>query len=178
MESVDLVRTGNHSVCDAFEEFSQQEQVDDDGSCQERVLTHVVEHEGVLSSHEDGGEVLIHGLLGVSSEWNVLDHDLMIDLQILLSWVQDSVRFKDVIDATPFRNFLRSELSILIEILSVVVTEVVVADDRSALDTSTNEEIGNRRLDLCLACLEVITNHEQTLLLGEFNHTWYKGVLR
>ena len=61
---------------DSLAELSENDQIQDDGSCQQRVLTRVVQDNSVVAAHEDLGRVLIHCSLAVPHKWDVLDHHL------------------------------------------------------------------------------------------------------
>lgn len=58
----------------------------------------------MLSVEENGGDVLIHGLLGVSSEGDVLDNNFVIDLGGV--WEENLVGSKDIINAGLLGEFL------------------------------------------------------------------------
>ena len=53
-------------------ELGEEDEVEDDGRGEERVLAGVVQHDGVLPSHEDLRGVLVHGPLAVPNVWNIL----------------------------------------------------------------------------------------------------------
>lgn len=55
-------------------ELSQENQIQDDRSSKERVLTCVVEHNGVLPSHEYLRSVLVHSPLTVTNIRHMLQH--------------------------------------------------------------------------------------------------------
>src|SRR3989338_6850061 len=47
--------------CNAFKELGQEDEVEDDGGGQERVLARVVHGDGIVAVHEDLRRVLVHG---------------------------------------------------------------------------------------------------------------------
>jgi len=61
--------------------------------------------------------------------------------------------------------------------VAVIVTEMVVRGDGEGLDTSVDEELGEDRLELGLAGLQVITTDERLLALSELDDTGNEGVL-
>ena len=61
---------------DTLCKFSQDDQVQDDGSGQQRVLACVVQYYSVVPSHEDLRGVLIHSSLAVPNIGHILDHNL------------------------------------------------------------------------------------------------------
>lgn len=63
---------------DAADEFSQEDKIKDDGGCQEGVLACVVDGQRVAPAHEDLGDVLVHGTLGVGHCGHVLDDHHMV----------------------------------------------------------------------------------------------------
>ncbi len=75
-------------------------------------------------------------------------------------------------------NLLGTELTLRREVLSVVVTEMVVRSDSSRFDTGVDEEFGEDGFDLGLTGLEIITSDETLLPLSKLNRAGDEGVLR
>jgi len=178
VKAINLIWAGENSVLDTLEHFCEDEKIEYYWCSQEWILTYVVEYKSMLSSHENWRAVLVHGFLGVTSEGNILDYDLVVNLEVFFGWVQNSVGLKDVFNTSSLRRFLWLELSLWLKVFTVVVTQVVVAHDRSASDTGTDKEISNGGLDLGLSCLEVVSNYEYALLLCKLNNSWNKCILR
>jgi hypothetical protein len=69
--------TPTHYLSFSFElnscaELSQEHQVKDDGCREERILTGIVQHDGILSTHKDLRGIFIHSPLTVSHIGDVL----------------------------------------------------------------------------------------------------------
>jgi hypothetical protein len=130
---------------------------------------------GLVTTHEDLSIVLIKSSLVITNSWHVLDDNGVI---WMLAWtVKDSVGFDHVIDNVGLGNLLGAELLVRAQVLSIIVTKMVVAGDRGELDTSVDQEIDKSRLHLGLTRLEVVTANECTMLLSKLNGTWDEGVL-
>jgi hypothetical protein len=129
-----------------------------------------------MAAHEDFGIILIESTLVVANCWHVLDDNSVIWVFTLL--IKHSVGFNHVINNVGFGDLLGTELLLGAEVLAIVVTQVVVAGDGGELDTGADQEINQSRFHLSLARFEVITANEGIVLLGEFNGTRNKGVLR
>ena len=76
---------------DAADELCEEDQVQNDGGCQEGVLAGVVDGQRVAPAHEDLRDVLIHGPLGVSHGGDILDHHHMVRVLACISHHQISV---------------------------------------------------------------------------------------
>lgn len=123
-------------VFDSLEDFSQENKIKNDGCSQERVFANIVQNVGLLSTEEDLALVFVHRLLGISSVRNILNDNFVIDLRRF--GIKNLVRSQDIINAWFLANFLWSELSFGRQIHAVVVTEMVVGDNRLGLETSTD----------------------------------------
>jgi hypothetical protein len=128
-----------------------------------------------VTSHEDLGIVLIKSTLVVTNSWHVLDDDAMIGVFTLL--VKNSVGGDHVIDDIRLGDLLGAELLLGAEVLSVVVTKMIVAGNSSELDTSTDQEVNKSGLHLGLTRLEVITTNERTMSLCKLDATRNKCIL-
>jgi len=129
-----------------------------------------------MSSHENLSVVLIESTLVISDCWHVLDNDGVI--WVFARTVENSVGLDHVINNIRLGNLLGAELLVRAEILSIVITKVIVAGNGSKLDTSTDQEVNESRLHLGLTRLEIVTTNESTVLFSKLNSTWNKGVLR
>mmetsp|Transcript_21119 Transcript_21119/g.49874 ORF Transcript_21119/g.49874 Transcript_21119/m.49874 type:complete len:552 (-) Transcript_21119:169-1824(-) len=161
---------------DALAELSEDHQVVDERRGQERVLAGVVHRNGVLSPHENLRRVLVHGALRVADVRNVLDDHHVVGVFVFLK--EDAVRFHHVVDHVRLGNFLASELRGRAQVLPVVVSQVVVRDDRDGFDPGTDQEIDQDALHLGLSALEIVTGNKDLLLTGQVDDTGNKGVLR
>uniref|UniRef100_A0A7C9CT11 Uncharacterized protein n=1 Tax=Opuntia streptacantha TaxID=393608 RepID=A0A7C9CT11_OPUST len=92
---------------DAGAELSEKNQVEDDGGSQERVLTGVVHHDSVLSSHEYLRSVLIHGSLAITHIWHILDDYDMI--RVFTRLIEDAIASNHVIDHIALRYLFGPE---------------------------------------------------------------------
>jgi hypothetical protein len=159
--------TGHH--------LSDNDKIDDQWRCEERVFANVEEGDGLVTAHEDLGIVLIQSTLVVSNSWHVLDDNSVI---WVLSWcVKDRVCLDHIVNYVGLGDLLGSELLLRAEVLSIIVTEVVVTGNGSELDTSADQEIDKSRFHLGLSRLEIITTNEGVVFLGELNGTWNESVL-
>lgn len=111
-----------------------------------------------MTAHEDLGIILIQSTLVVANSWHVLDNHGMIGVLALL--VKYRVGFDHVIDNVGLGDLLGTELSLGAKILSIIVTEMVVACNGSELDSCVDEEINEGRLHLSLSRLKVISTNE------------------
>jgi len=168
-----------HALClvgDTSHELSEDDKVEHERSSKKRVLAGVVDSNGVATTHKDLRSVLVHSTLGITDIRDVLDDNAVVGMFALL--VEDAISVNDIIDDRALGDLLRAELSRAAEVLSVVVAEVVVADDRTDLETSTDKEVSKDALDLSLARLEVITSDMDAIASSKFNSTRDKSVLR
>jgi hypothetical protein len=161
---------------DSSEEFTQKQKIEHDWGGEEGVLTGSVGDQSHGSVEEDLGDVLIHSLLCVSGEWSVLDNDGVIDSLVVI-WVQNLVGFDFVTKNTSLGNFLRSELSWFVQVLTVIVTKMVVTHAGSESETRSHEEVKHDRLELGLSGLEIGTTDEGVVVGVQFDHTFGDGVL-
>jgi len=129
--------------------------------------------------------VLINGALRVANRWHVsrntldfvlppkggtmeshsLDDDEVVGvLALLLSrrrrLVEQGVSSDHVVDDGALADLLALELALGAEVAPVVVAEVVVRGDAEGLDAGVDEELGEDRLELRLAALEVVATDE------------------
>lgn len=92
----------------------------------------------------------------MSASNSLLDHDEMIRVlsllgsgtHLLLPLVEELVGLDHVVDDRALRDLLGLELSLGRQVLSVVVSEMVVGRNREGLDSSVNEELGEDGFDL------------------------------
>ena len=117
-----------------------------------------------MTTHEDLRVVLIQSTLIITDSWHVLDDDCVVGVFTLL--VEHSIGFNHVIDNIGFGDLLGAELPLGTEVLSVVITKMVVAGDGSELDACADQEIHESGLHLCLARLEIVTANEGIMLFG------------
>lgn len=82
----------------------------------------------------------------------------MIDFVSTLG-VKDLVTGHGIIEDTSLGDLLGLEALVFREVLSVVVTEMVVGDDRGEAETGSNEEVTHDGLEAGLARLEVSTGN-------------------
>lgn len=160
---------------DAGHDLGDDDEIDDQGRGKEGVLAHVEERDGLVTAAEDLGVVLVKGALVVADGGHVLDHNGVIGVLTLL--VQDAVGGHHVVDHVGLGNFLGAELLLRGKVVAVVVAQVVVGRNRGQLDAGIDEEVGQGRLHLGLAGLEVVTADEGTVSLGKLDGAGDEGVL-
>lgn len=98
---------------------------------------------------------------------------------VRVRWLEKkSIASDHIIDNATLADFLALELRLGRQVVTIIVTEMVVRCDRERLDTRVNEELGEDRLQLRLARLEIVTADEGLLLLRELDNTRNEGVLR
>jgi len=175
---VELVEFGGGGglVGDAAHELGEDDEVVDDGGGEKRVFACVVEDDGIVASHEDLGCVFVHGSLGITNVWDILDDNDVVGVLAFL--VEDGVGGNHVVYDIALGDFLGSELLRSGQVLAVVVSEMVVADDGCELETSGDEEVSEDGFDLGLSSLEVITTNVYVVLHGEVDDTRDEGILR
>jgi len=163
-------------VCNSLHEVCQDSQIVDNWRSQKRVFTCVVHSDGVVTAHEDFRGVLVQSSLGVTNKRHVLDNDGVV--WVFSGLVEELVRGNHVVDHVALGNFLGAELLRGRQVLAVVVTQVIVRDNRTGLETSRDQEINQNGLHLGLSGLEVITTNAHTLTNSQVNETRNEGVLR
>jgi hypothetical protein len=130
----------------------------------------------LFTAQEDFRDVLVDGFLGITSTGDVLDDDFVVGMFTLLE--QSGVGGKDIISAGLLGGFLGLEGLFSAEVLTVVVTEMVITDDGDGLEATTNNNVDEGSLKLGLTSLEVITNNESVVSDSQFDDTINQGVLR
>lgn len=156
--------------------FSNDDQINDQRTGQQRVFADVEQRDGLVTTHEDLSVVFIQCALVITHSRHVLDHDSMIWVFTLL--IQDGVGSDHVIHDIGFGDLLASELFLTAEILAVVVAQVVVACDAGEFDSGIDQEIYQGGLHLGLAGFEIITADECSFAFGELDRSWHECVLR
>jgi hypothetical protein len=96
---------------------------------------------------------------------------------VLAFFVENGVGGNHVIDYVALGDLLGSELLRSRQVLAIVVTQVVVADDGGELEASGDEEVGEDGFDLGLSGLEVVSSDVDVVLQGEVDDTWDECVL-
>lgn len=133
--------------------------------------------DGVVTTKHELGVVLIHGNLGISDSWHVLDDNAVVNRVTVLVVVQQLVGLDHVVNDRGLGDLLGSELLGSRQVETVVVTQMVVRSDGKRLDTGIDQELGKDGLELGLARLEVITSNVGALSLGKLDAAGNKGVL-
>jgi len=109
-------------------------------------------------------------------EWNILDDDFVIDL-VLSFWVKDFVGGKGIIKNSSLGDLLGLEAFVLLEVLSIVISQMVVRNNRLNFDSRANEEVTHDGLESSLSTLEVRSSDKTVLLLGIVDNSFMEGVL-
>lgn len=160
----------------ACHHLSQNDKVDNERRGKERVLTDIEDANRLMATEEDLAIILVECTLVVANSRHILDDDAMIGM--LTRLIQHGVSSDHIINNIALGDLLGAELLLRRQVLAVIVAEMVVARDGRELDASIDEEIDQGRFHLCLARFEVVTSDEGAMLLGKFDGTGNKGVLR
>ena len=94
------------------EKLTENNHIDHQRSGKERIFANVVGADGADTVHEDHGGVLVKSSLGVLNEWDVLDHNLVVNVVVTL-WVEDFVSLDCIIKNSTLRNLLGLEALVL-----------------------------------------------------------------
>lgn len=132
--------------------------------------------DGVLAAQEDLADVFVHSSLAVTDVGNVLDDDAVVGVVARL--VQDLVGGNHIVNNVGFADLLRSELFFGRQVLAVIVTQMVVANNGDGLQASRDQKVDHDGLDLGLAGFEVVTTNHDIVALSQFDGSRNKGVLR
>ncbi|KAH3669352.1 hypothetical protein OGAPHI_001473 [Ogataea philodendri] len=73
---------------------------------------------------------------------------------------------------------LESPTALITQVVTVVVTQVVVRGNGAGSDTGIHQELGQNRLHFGLATLEVVSSNKGVVLVSKLNKTRNKSVLR
>ncbi len=168
--------TGRSLPSDSGHHLGNNHQIDDQRRSQQGILAHVEEADGLMTSHEDFGVILIEGTFVVTHCRHVLDHDRMIRMFSRL--IQDGVSLDHVIDNIRFGDFLGTKLSLGTQVHSIVIAEVIIAGNRRQLDAGIYHEVDQRGFHLGLSRLEVISSDEGSMSFRKLDYSWDEGVLR
>lgn len=160
---------------DTFAQFGEDDEVEDEWGGEKRVFAGVVHGDGVVSSEEDLAGVLVEGSLAVADVGNVLDDDDVI--RVFVGLVQEAVGGDHIVHDVALADLLGAELLWCRQVLSVVVTQVVVADDGGRLESCGDEEVNHDRLHLGLTTLEVVSSDGDVVVNGEVDNSGHERVL-
>src|ERR1700761_1111078 len=123
--------------------------------------------DGLVSTEENFGIILIESTLIIPNCGHVLDHDGVVRVLPLL--IENRVRLNHVVDNVGLGDLFGTVLLLRAEVLAVVVAEVVVARNGGNLDARVDEEIDQGRLHLSLARLEIVASNKGGVFLGELD---------
>lgn len=160
---------------DTSHHLGNDDKINDQRGSQERILADIEQADGLVSAHEDLGIVLIKRAFVVSHRWHILDDNTVI--RVLSRPVQNTVRLDHVIHHVGLGDLLGAELLVGTQIFAIIIAKMVVAGDRSELDSSIDHKIDKGRLHFGLSGFKVISTNESAVLLREFDCTWDKGIL-
>lgn len=153
-------------VLNTGHEFSDSNKINDERSGEQRVLADVVDRDALTATHEDVTFILVQGTLGVTDARHVLDDNSVVGM--LVFSIQDLVGSHHVVDNSGLGDLLGAELLVGRQVLSVIVTQVVVRGDTHRLDTSIDQKVNNGRLELGLTRLEIVTTNVGLFTFSEF----------
>lgn len=149
-------------------------------------LTLVEDVDGLPATTENLRVVLVDSPLRVSDCGDVLDHNDVIRVLAFGCFalstgnrrlVEQAIRINHVVNDATLADLLALELSLRAQVVTIIVTKMVVRRDRQWLDTRVYKELSEDRLELRLPGLEVITTNERLLTLGKLDNTGYESVL-
>lgn len=175
METLVLIAIGSLPA-DSGHNLGEQHQINDERRGEEGIFADIEHADGLVTSQENFGVVLVKGTFAVTDGWHILDDNGVIRVFAFL--VQNVVGSNHVVNDIGFGDLLGTELLMRAKVHSVVVAKVVVTGNGGELDTSVDQKVNKGRLHLSLARLEVITTNECSVLLSHLDDTRNKGVLR
>merc|ERR1719479_69585 len=159
----------------AFAQFRQNDEVHNDGCSEQRIFTSVVHGDCILTTHEDRRCVLVHGTLAVTYVRDVLDHNHVVGVFTFL--VQYLVRVNHVVHHVGLTDLLGTELLLLVQIFTIIVSKMIPAYNRLRLQTCGHEKVNQHTLDLGLTRLEIVTTDKHSLFGRHGLHGRDEGVL-
>ena len=168
-----IVHTKGYSLT----KLSQDCQIKNDWRCKQWIFTCVVNDNRITTTHHQLTNVLIHCTFRIAHIWNILDHHCMIWMRLSLT-IQDLVRIDHVIDNVRFRNFLASKLFRCHQIVSVIVSQMIVTNNRTRFDASADQKVDQYRFEFGLSRFEIITRDENLIAFSQFDQTRNECVLR
>merc|ERR1719494_1723324 len=118
---------GTNLHLDSLAQFGEEDQVENDRGCQQRIFARVMQHDCVGAVHHNFRGVFVHSSFRVSHIRDILDDDHVIEMLSL--FVQHSVGVDHIIHDIALRDLLGAELLGGRQVFAVVVAKVVVADD-------------------------------------------------
>lgn len=148
----------------ASHHLGKHNEIDNQWRCQQGVLAHVEETDGLVAAHEDLSVILVQSAFVVADRWHVLDDDGVI--WVFSLFVKDVVGSDHIIHHIRLGDLLRAKLLLRAQILAVIVAEMVVARNGGQLDASIDQKVHQCRLHLRLARFEVISTDEGSVLLS------------
>jgi hypothetical protein len=151
-------------------------------------LAFVEDANSVTTTTEDLRVVLVDGALGVANGGDVLDNNDMVGMFTLSnrnalgadlgSLVKQAISINHIVDDAALANLFTLELPLSRQVVTIIVSEMVVGGDGERLDTRVDEEFGKDRLEFGLARLQIVTSDERLMTFSEVDDTGNKGVLR
>ena len=109
------------TVLDTREQFCDNNEIDDQRGCKERIFTHSVHRNCVSTAHHEFGVILIHRDLGVTDSRDVFDDNAMIDFATRCVIEEDFVGGNDVVYHGRFADLLGAELAGRRQIPSIII---------------------------------------------------------
>jgi len=85
--------------------------------------------------------------------------------------IEDFIAVNHIVNNIALGDLLGSELFVRGEVLSVVVSQMVVAHDRDWLDSSSDQEIYQHTLVFGLSGFEVVSGNVDSLHLSELDYS-------
>jgi len=79
---------------------------------------------------------------------------------LLTLWVEDGVSCHGVVKNTSLGDLLGLEALVLLQVLTVVISQVIVGDTTGETDSTTDQEIAHNSLKTRLSTLEVRASNE------------------
>jgi len=125
----------------------------------------------VVSTKEDFRNVFIDSFFGITSGWDIFNNNFMINVSRLFSWEKYAITINNTVNAIRFRFFLRQKLSFRRQILSIIISKVIITYNRGWFDTSIYQEIGKGGFEFSLTGFKIITNYMDFFGSSKFDYT-------
>lgn len=171
---IGLITTG-HLPLNTSHHLGNNHQIDDQRRRQKGIFANIEQADGLMSAHENLCVVLVQRPLVVTYRRHILDHDGVVGM--LPRPVQHIVGLNHVVHDIGLGDFLGAKLPVRAQVLTVIVTQMVVAGNGGELDTGVDHEIHQSRLHLGLSRLKVVPTDESAMLLREVDYSRDKSIL-
>ena len=121
MESLELLLRRS-TVLNAGEKFRDDDQINDQGRCEEGIFADRMHRNGIATAHHEFGMILIHGHFGVSHCRDIFDYNAVVYFAANFVVEEDLIGGNNIVDNGGFADFLGAELARGRQILAIVVS--------------------------------------------------------